>query len=238
MKKICINYVGQPRTFYKYYKNQFKNLPLNYKDFDIHFLFSTWENENTDIYAEKTQDIKKDIFIKKYSPPQKEEFNWDPRFQHHHSNPQFHGKGVFNYFCQLKIWNHSNQTILEYENKNNLIFDYIIQLRPDTFFGYNEESENETGVKDISIYDNLEDNTIYTPSECRFDVYCCGSVPDQVRWGKRDCILKLNHAIEIAEKIQPVQFEIHPESSLFQIIKYYGFKLEYKEAAMTCVIQT
>jgi hypothetical protein len=235
MKKVCINYIGQPRTFYKYYKNHFKNLPLNYKDFDIHFLFSTWQGENTDIYIEKTQHLTKNIFIKKYTSPLKEEFNWDPKFKHHHSNPHL-GPGVFNYFCQLKIWNHSNQTILEYENKNNIIFDYIIQLRPDTFFGYNESCENETAIKDISIYDNLEDNTIYTPTECRFDVYGYGSVPDQVRWGKRDCILKLNNAIEIAEKLQPVPFEVHPESSLFQIIKYYNFNLQYKEAT-TCVIK-
>ena len=160
---------------------------------------------------------------------------FQPKFKHHHSNPHL-GPGVFNYFCQLKIWNHSNQTILEYENKNNIIFDYIIQLRPDTFFGYNESCENETAIKDISIYDNLEDNTIYTPTECRFDVYGYGSVPDQVRWGKRDCILKLNNAIEIAEKLQPVPFEVHPESSLFQIIKYYNFNLQYKEAT-TCVIK-
>jgi len=119
--------------------------------------------------------------------------------------PNFH-----NMTCHFINKNRVLLLLEEYIKKENIHYDVIISLRIDCIFRSNFN------------FNNLEDNTIYIPSE--YD-YVDNGINDQIAYGKIDVMRKYNSINPIYLLEQKLSIP-HPESLNFANIHFNKLKIE------------
>jgi len=217
---ICVLYHGEMRTFKKAVVLQKKNLILDNPNYQYHILYTTWNREKENI--KDFQIEYKNSYIKMVNEPNRDECHWDSRFKPHIWNPHLNGD-VFPYFCQLYLWKEACKTLNEYEQNNNIKFDLVVRLRPDTFF----EKQYDFTKYFYDYFNNINTDNIYVPTEHRFDIYRTGSVPDQICFGRKELIEKILNSLDIVTEVQQDKFVFHPETSLHNIMKYHHMNIIY-----------
>jgi len=210
---ICLNYFGQPRnpeTTERVFNNYIKT-PY---DVTYHILYTTWDIENIDSF--KT--IFPNAFIKQYSYPDNNIFNTILT----NYALDFYSREcrtLLNYLLMLYIKSMSAKTISEYEELNNIQFDFIINLRPDLRLSHNLYTFYDQILKTIN------DTTIYIASEPRFNCYLeqygQDAYPHAIFIANSYVSKKVLNELSIIEYC-PVKTTnwLHPESSSFNAIHY------------------
>lgn len=208
---ICINYWGQPRKLKiikEVYESQLKDNINNF-----HICYSTWKTEDV-------QDFKAifpDAYVIQYDLPDftlYEDIIF--KFKYDHTTVS---KDIKNYILGLYIREQSLKTINKYIQNHNIIFDFIITLRPDTNI-YNGNLKQ--------YYDNINNNSniLYLAKEPRYDIYNQGAVPDALLISNFYNMNKLI-SFPIFENIAIDGNIIHPETATGKNIIHNSFVVNY-----------
>jgi hypothetical protein len=208
---ICVNYWGQPRLMNiieDIYKTQINDNINNF-----HICYSTWKTENISIFKE----IFPNSYIKQYDYPNLE--NYSDIIQNYKYDNTTISRDITNYIYGLFIREQSINTINEYMNINNVSFDFIITIRPDTDI-YN-------GLL-YSYYNNILENKkfLYVATHPRYDIYNQGAIPDALlisNYNNMKKILKFPNFETIAINSNI----IHPETATGKNVIYNQVPIKY-----------
>lgn len=212
---ICVNYWGQPRQLNiieDIYKNQINDNINNF-----HICYSTWKTEN----IENFKKIFPNAYIKQYDFPDLSLYN--NIIDNYHYDDTTVSRDIKNYILGIYILEQSLKTINEFKEMNNVNFNFIITIRPDTdiyngtLFSY---------YSDINNNINNDNNTFYTANSPRFDVYNEGAVPNALFISNLHNMSKLLTFPDF-KNISIMQNIIHPETAAGKNIKYNKFNLKY-----------
>lgn len=202
---ICVNYYGQPRGCKPTLENYMNNIHDNTNKF--HILYTTW----------KTEDITqfKNIFPNSYIR------QVEPNLENYHHVIEKFGDFIKNYLMYLYIIKNSLDTIKEYEDKHKIKFDVIITIRPDNLI-------LKSPLKDYynELYNN-QDVMLLALGPC-WDLYKTGAYQAATSLSSREHaelhlnIIDIIHLLNIEGRN-----ELHPETSAFNLLKYYTIKYKF-----------
>jgi len=129
-----------------------------------------------------------------------------------------HKKNIQHYIMGLYIKNKSSETILEYEENNNIEFDFIITLRCGIYFN----KEKISNFYNIILNNN---NSIYLAVEPAFNIYNMGSCPDVISISNKNITLKILSQIYHIKNIIINNEFIHPETSFYLYLKFLNLEM-------------
>jgi hypothetical protein len=212
MKIICLNYYGQIRDI-NITRNTYNKFIQGENEY--HIIFTTWNNENTTDFER----LFPNSYIKKIEKPNMDNYlEYSKNIVVDKTNPN---KSIQHVIYGLYIKKMSYNTIEEYENINNINFDFIISLRTDVYLNKN------LNVFYDYIYNNLNDNVVFVATEPKWDVYNEGALPDVLCISNKVVMKKMLSQIDILEKCLLQNTNIyHPET---------GFGKSIKAHNLTCV---
>ena len=210
---ICVNYWGQPRQLKiinDIYNNQIKD---NINKFYI--CYSTWKNEDVDGFKK----IFPDAYIIQYDLPDLSIYK--DIIDNYKYDITSISQDISNYVLGLYIREKSLHTINNYTIMNNITFDIIITLRPDTDI-YNGNLNEHYNF----INSNINSNIVFVPDKPRYDIYNQGAVPDALLVSN---IYNMNKILSFPkfENIAIYGNIIHPETATGKHILYNNFILKY-----------
>lgn len=211
---ICLNYYGQPRDI-ETTKRIFNDYIKTTDDITYHILYTTWDVENTDAF----KSIFPDAFIKQYSYPDNSIFT-DITNKYEFCKLQPPHKTITHYLLGLYIKSMSAKTVSEYEELNDIHFDFIINLRTDTRFNCNISTFYNT------ICESINDNMVYTATEPKFACYSQYALPDVMFIANTFVSKKVLNQLSIIEHcaVKTTNF-FHPESSFFNALQYLSLTI-------------
>jgi hypothetical protein len=217
MKIICLNYYGQVRnnnitrdTYNKFIQG----------DNEYHIIFTTWNNENTTDFER----LFPNSYIKKIETPNMDNYlEYSTNIVVDKTNPN---KSIQHVIYGLYIKKMSYDTIEEYENINNIKFDFIISLRTDVYLNKN------LNVFYDYIYNNLNDNVVFVATQPKWDVYKEGALPDVLCISNKVVMKKMLSQLDSLDKcLLANSTQFHPETSFCKYIKFMNLiwnKLDLK----------
>jgi hypothetical protein len=208
---ICVNIFGQIKNI-EYLKQTIETSILDNNN-KFHILFTTWND--TDINQMKN--IFPNCYIKQYNSP--DLINYEHLICNYKLDiTQISEKKMERYLLGFYIKSKCQETIIEYENNNNIKFDIIITIRTYTRL-YNEAYLQQ-------YYSILKENIIYTAEEPSFAIYSMPAYPDTFTMSKRDCGLDILNVFDVLEKCTINNTNIfHPETSAYQIVIKKNFSI-------------
>jgi hypothetical protein len=211
---VCLNFYGQPkniRNLRDVYDKYLYNEKYNY-----HIVYTTWKTENVELFRsffpnayinqidcpDETNEIYKNITMN---------YNIDPTNLAGRKNIQ-------GFFLGLYSKDYSRNTILEYETQNNIKFDLIVSLRPDTNLNAN-----------VSLhFEKFVENEIYVASDPCYNIYQQGAYPAAFDMAKRDVMMYLLDFIKIINYCTLNGTNIfHGETSLYKLIKIKNLQIVF-----------
>ena len=146
--KIAICMSGEPRGLKYTHENLKHTFERNFRDYTLFGFIPLGLDTSSDFvkyFPNAIVKLEKDSHIDTSGVPQNHELGINPRKSKEH--------GAQMYAQQMNGWKQSNIIRKEYEEKNGVVFDFIIRCRPDiTFTRYN--------APDIK---NMRKDTIYIP---------------------------------------------------------------------------
>lgn len=205
---ICLNYFGLPRNLEntKHIFNECIHTVDN--NINYYILYTTWENENIDGFKE----IFPNSHINFIEKPDLQKYDY--LINNYTLDPVNSYKSIEHYVLGLYVKKMSYTTIDNFENNNNIKFDFIITLRTDTYL--NKHLSNFYGI----INTNLN-NTVYVANEPDFSVYNQPSLPIVIFISDKETSKKILEEldIEVNCNIKDTNF-FHPESSFYNAIVF------------------
>jgi len=208
---IALSFCGLCREI-SHTKNIMNFLTNNEHNYVI--LLTTWENVDTTEFSNYFPDS---YIYKVEIPTENITKEWLKDYRMDDTNPH---KPVINYFYQLYIRNNSQNTINEYEIKENIKFDIIVTLRTDV-----ELWENIT--KYFNFIKN-DDNNIFVGNGPNFNIYGTGSCQDVLFFSSKSIMFKiLNYQYNFPEEIQPKKNIFHPETCQFNCFRNLQLNIQF-----------
>lgn len=214
--KVCLNFWGQPKNI--------QNLQNMYESFiydpqyDFFIVYTTWNSENITTF--------KNFFPTSYINLIDLPSTNDPNYMDIVNNytldwtNKANGRLIKSYFLGLYCKDYSRNTINNFETNNNIKFDIILTLRPDT--------KLFTNISHFYKEINNTSNTICVASEPRYDIYREGSYPDAL------CISKRNEMFQLLDFINELKLNtlyntniFHPETASYKIIVNKNLLIKY-----------
>lgn len=127
MKKIAIQYSGEIRNLLDCFNNHYENLILPNKEYDVDIFAHFWmnnEEKDSKIYRIINTIKPKDICFQQHIDFHRPDVVQDPRF------PWYTPNMVSQFYGIERV----NDMRLDYEKRNNVVYDYVIRIRSDIFF--------------------------------------------------------------------------------------------------------
>jgi hypothetical protein len=232
MKKVCINFVGQPKYLYNL-SDIFENYIYS-PDYEYHILYTTWKDVNVD----EVKQTCPNIFIKHIDKPDTPDHPYYNEYLHIINNFNYDGSNLFmgkkinNFFLAQFIRDQSRYTIEEYEKTNSIIFDIIVTTRLDVDIQH----------QNISNYFNqileTKENTLFVGNAPMYDLYNQGSYPDALLMSNKNTMLQLLDYITILKFCAMDNNIFHPETASYKIatskninvvyLPFYAFIFDYE----------
>ena len=206
--KICLNYYGLPRKLEvaKNTFNEYISTPNN--NINYYILYTTWENENVDEFKE----IFQNSYINFIEKPDLKKYDYIiNNYTLDHTNNY---KSIEHHVLGLYIKKMSYNTIINFENNNNINFDFIITLRTDVYL--NNHLSNFYSI----INKNLN-NTVYVANSPKFSIYNQPSLPIVIFISDKETSKKILEELDILVNcnIKDTNF-FHPESSFYNALSF------------------
>jgi hypothetical protein len=210
MKKICINYYGQVRNV-NITRNTYNKFIKDNNEY--HIIFTTWNNENTKDF----ELLFPSSYIKKIETPKMDDYSVyvnnivvDKTNNH---------KNIEHIIYGLYIKKMSYDTIDEYENINNINFDFIISLRTDVYLNRN------LNVFYGCIDNFLNNNVVFVAAEPKFQAYNEPALPDVLCISNKVVMKKMLSQLDSLDKcLLANSNQFHPETSFLKYINFLDLK--------------
>ena len=205
---ICLNYFGLPRKL-EVAQNTFnKYIYTNDNNINYYILYTTWENENVDEFKK----IFPNAYINLIDKPDLKKYDYIINNYTLDITNQY--KSIEHYLLGLYITKMSYTTIINFENNNNINFNFIISLRTDLYL--NNHLSNFYSY----INKNLNNN-VYVANSPKFSIYSQPSLPNAFFISDKDTAKKILEQLDILVNcnIKDTNF-FHPESSFYNSIDF------------------
>ena len=206
---ICLNYYGQPRDT-EITKNTF-NTFINTNNINYYIVYTTWKDEKIDEF----QQLFPNSYINLVDKPDMQ--NYDNLINNYRldNSSILNRKSLEHYIMGLYIRKMSYTSIIAFEEKNNINFDFIVSLRPDIYL-----DNHLCNFYDI-IRTNL-DNVVYVANNPTFAIYYNQpALPEGMFISNKINSKKILEQLDILDKcvVNNTNF-FHPESSFYNAITF------------------
>ena len=205
---ICLNYYGQPRDT-EITKNTFNTFINTSNNINYHIVYTTWKDENIDAF----QQLFPNSYINLVDKPDMQ--NYDNLINNYRIDDSNNWrKSMEHYIIGMYIKKMSYTTINDFEEKNNINFDFIVSLRTDTYL-----DNHLCNFYDI-IGRNL-DNVVYVANNPTFAVHNQPALPDVMFISNKNTSKKILEQLDVLDKcaVNNTNF-FHPESSFYNAITF------------------
>lgn len=212
-KKICLNYFGQCRNIDITEKIYNEFIKTNDPNIEYTILYTTWKDEDTTAFA----NLFPNAYIKKYDYPDLNDYkNIINNYSMDPTNIA-NEKTLTHYLLGLYIKKMSYNTMKEFGHNN---FDCVVSLRTYIYIYDSHLS---------SIYNIIQKDTVYVANSPKFDIYSQygqPALPDVIFISDENTMKYLLHQIDIIENCSVKNTNaFHPESSFYNSIAFYNFKI-------------